>query len=203
MANINDTPAQKAYWSQRYAEARTGWDIGSVSTPIKAYVDQLIDPQTRILIPGAGNSYEAEYLFRRGFERVHILDIAREPLAAFQQRVPDFPPDQLIEANFFEHQGAYDLLIEQTFFCSFPPTPANRQRYAEKVHELLAPGGQLVGLWFDFPLRGDLEKRPFGGTREEYLSYLAPHFDVQTFERSYNSIPPRMGNELFGIFRKR
>ncbi len=203
MANINDTPAQKAYWSQRYAEARTGWDIGSASTPIKAYVDQLIDPQTRILIPGAGNSYEAEYLFRRGFERVHILDIAREPLAAFQQRVPDFPPDQLIEANFFEHQGAYDLLIEQTFFCSFPPTPANRQRYAEKVHELLAPGGQLVGLWFDFPLRGDLEKRPFGGTREEYLSYLAPHFDVQTFERSYNSIPPRMGNELFGIFRKR
>ncbi|MEL6637980.1 MAG: methyltransferase domain-containing protein [Bacteroidota bacterium] len=203
MANINDTPAQKAYWSQRYAEARTGWDIGSVSTPIKAYVDQLIDPQTRILIPGAGNSYEAEYLFRRGFERVHILDIAREPLAAFQQRVPDFPPDQLIEANFFEHQGAYDLLIEQTFFCSFPPTPANRQRYAEKVHELLAPGGQLVGLWFDFPLRGDLEKRPFGGTREEYLSYLAPHFDVRTFERSYNSIPPRMGNELFGIFRKR
>ncbi|MBX2846521.1 MAG: hypothetical protein KTR13_09960, partial [Saprospiraceae bacterium] len=56
--------------------------------------------------------------------------------------------------------------------------------------------------WFDFPLAGDVEKRPFGGSKEEYLSYFEPHFNIKTFEKAYNSILPRQGNELFGIFEK-
>jgi len=48
-----------------------------------------------------------------------------------------------------------------------------------------------------------MEKRPLGGTREEYLGYFARYLDTITFERCYNSIPPRDGKELFGIFRKK
>lgn len=80
---------------------------------------------------------------------------------------------------------------------------ANRKAYALQMSKLLKPGGKLVGLWFDIPLTGDLEKRPFGGTKEEYLSYLEPYFSVQTFTSAHNSIPPRAGNELFGIFIKK
>jgi len=40
------------------------------------------------------------------------------------------------------------------------------------MSKLLKSGGKLVGLWFDIPLTGDLEKRPFGGTKEEYLEYF-------------------------------
>ncbi|MEM9885535.1 MAG: methyltransferase domain-containing protein [Bacteroidota bacterium] len=202
MTDIKDTKEQKAYWSERYTARRMGWDIGFPSTPIKTYIDQLEDKNLNVLIPGAGNAYEAEYLFQSGFSNVHILDISSAPLRAFQQRVPNFPKAQLLEDNFFEHQGQYDLIFEQTFFCSFPPTVSNRQLYAKKMHELLLEGGKLVGLWFDFPLEDNLEKRPFGGTKEEYLSYLSPLFQVHTFERSYNSIPPRADKELFGIFQK-
>ncbi len=203
MANIENTEEQKNYWSQRYVEQRTGWDIGSASTPITAYLDQLEHKKLKILIPGAGNSYEAEYLHQQGFEQVYILDIAREPLTTFQQRVPTFPSEHILEDNFFAHQGEYDLIIEQTFFCSFPPTTANRNRYAHKMQELLADRGKLVGLWFNFPLKGDLEKRPFGGTKEEYLGYLNPYFETKVFELCHNSIPPRQGSELFGIFQKK
>lgn len=200
MSKIEDSQEQEAYWSQRYKEERTGWDIGSASTPLKHYIDQLTDKEIKILIPGAGNSYEAEYLFANGFEQVYILDIASEPLEAFKKRNPTFPKSQIIQANFFEHEGKYDLIFEQTFFCSFPPLPTNRKRYAQKMYSLLAEHGKLVGLWFDIPLKGDLEKRPFGGDKEEYLSYLNPYFETKVFEKSYNSIPPRMGTELFGIF---
>jgi len=200
---IKDTTAEKNYWSTRYAESRTGWDIGAPSTPLRAYFDQLKDKTIKILIPGAGNSYEAQYLWQQGFKNVDVLDIAPEPLAALQARVPDFSAAQLVEANFFYHEGQYDLIIEQTFFCSFPPTTENRTAYAKKMYELLAANGKLVGLWFDFPLKGDLEKRPFGGTKGEYLDYLQPYFEMKTFERADNSIPPRRGNELFGIFLKR
>jgi hypothetical protein len=203
MSKIKNTSSEEKFWSQRYQEAKTGWDIGYPSTPIREYIDQLKNKQLKILIPGAGNAYEAEYLFQQGFQQVYVLDIAQAPLDAFAKRNPDFPKDHLLCGNFFEQEEQYDLVLEQTFFCSFPPIPDNRFLYAEKMAALLNPNGKLVGLWFDFPLTGDLVKRPFGGTKKEYLSYFDPYFEVLTFEKAYNSIKPRMGNELFGIFRKK
>ena len=194
--------ATETYWTDRYRSQNTGWDIGYPAPALTEYADQLARRDLDILIPGAGNAYEAEYLWRAGFHRTHVLDISEEPLRAFAQRVPDFPREQLLHGDFFTHTGQYDLILEQTFFCSFPPTPENRTAYAEKMYELLRPGGKLVGLWFDLPEIGPPGQPPYGGTKAEYLGYLAPRFAVETFERAYNSIPPRQGNELFGIFRK-
>ncbi len=194
---------ESRYWSQRYTENRIGWDIGYVATPLKEYIDQLTDKTIKILIPGAGNAYEAEYLFQQGFRNVFVLDISPEPLNTFAERVPNFPRSQLLLDDFFTLDGSYDLILEQTFFCSFIPTDKNRFAYVTQMANLLKPEGKLVGLWFDIPLTDDMEKRPFGGDRKLYLSYLETHFDVVTFEKCYNSIAPRQGNELFGIFKKK
>lgn len=200
--SVENTKVENEFWTNRYNEEQTGWDLGAPSTPIITYIDQLEDKSLRILIPGAGNAYEAEYLYKNGFKNVHILDISELPLKAFQERVPDFPANQLHQGNFFEHIGKYDLILEQTFFCSFPPTPENRSLYARKMKDLLNKGGKLVGLWFSFPLTGDMVKRPFGGSKEEYLGYFSPFFNIRTFESCHNSIKPRMGSELFGIFQR-
>ena len=194
----NNQKMNEKYWSERYKEGATGWDIGYVSTPIKAYVDQLTDKELKILIPGAGNSYEADYLWQQGFRNVHVLDIAEEPLANLQKRVPDLPADQLIKGDFFEHDEAYDLILEQTFFCAL--NPELRLAYLEKMHALLKPGGKLAGLLFNIPLFTD--HPPFGGHRSEYLPKFSAHFEVQVMETAHNSIPPRAGNELFFIARK-
>lgn len=196
-------PEELKYWTERYQEERTEWDIGYPSTPLKEYVDQLEDKGVSILIPGAGNAYEAEYLWQQGFQNVFVMDISEFPLKKFQDRNPNFPKKQMLNEDFFEHKTQYDLIFEQTFFCSFIPTDDNRNAYAKHMVKLLKPNGKLVGVWFDIPLTGDLKKRPFGGDKELYLSYLDPFFETITYERCYNSIPPRMGNELFGIFNKR
>lgn len=202
MPTIKDTPKEQAFWTARYQENRTGWDIGYPSTPLKAYFDQLKNKDLKILIPGAGNAYEAEYLWQQGFKNVYVLDISEHPLKALKQRLPDFPDGQLLLGNFFEQQGQYDLIIEQTFFCSFEPTQENRTLYSQQMANLLVDGGKLVGLWFDIPLVLGSSKRPFGGTKADYLGYLTPYFNVKTFAACYNSIKPRLGNELFGIFKK-
>ncbi|WP_396637504.1 methyltransferase domain-containing protein [Maribacter sp. R77961] len=194
---------QQDYWTTRYKNQSTGWDIGYPSTPLKDYINQLHEKTISILIPGAGNAYEAEYLWKNGFKNIYILDISQVPLIAFQERIPDFPPKQLLRGDFFEHQGKYDLILEQTFFCSFVPTDENRHRYAKKMAGLLAATGKLVGVWFNFPLTGDMEKRPFGGNKNLYLSYLETYLKTITFKACYNSIPPRRGKELFGIFMKK
>ncbi len=194
---------EQDYWTKRYQEESTGWDIGYPSTPIKEYIDQLEDKSISILIPGAGNAYEAEYLWKQGFKNVFVMDISEFPLKQFQERNPDFPKSQLLLEDFFQHQAEYDLIFEQTFFCSFVPTNENRNRYVKQMASLLKPKGKLVGVWFNIPLTGDMEKRPFGGNKELYLSYLEQSLETITFKKCYNSIPPRMGNELFGIFRNK
>ncbi|NAS31936.1 methyltransferase domain-containing protein [Flavobacteriaceae bacterium R38] len=202
MSKIQDTKSENEYWSKRYLDEQTGWDIGYISTPLKEYIDQLEDKNIRILIPGAGNAYEAEYLFNNGFKNTFVLDISSIPLNALKKRLPEFPESHLKNENFFEHQESYDLTLEQTFFCSFEPNKENRTLYAQKMASLLKPNGKLVGLWFNHPLSQD-NKRPFGGSKEEYLGYLSPYFEVKLFESCFNSIKPRAGNELFGIFIKK
>lgn len=198
-----EIPQEKSYWSQRYKDDRTGWDIGYPSTPLMEYIDQLTDKNIMILIPGAGNAYEAEYLWEQGFHNVFVLDISEVPLQRFRERNPDFPKNRLLHGDFFGHKGQYDLILEQTFFCSFVPTDKNRSAYAQHMARLLKPKGKLVGVWFDVPLTGDMEKRPFGGNKSLYLSYLAPCLETKIFEPCYNSIPARHHAELFGIFLKR
>ena len=196
---------EQDYWTKRYQEESTGWDIGYPSTPIKEYIDQLEDKSISILIPGAGNAYEAEYLWKQGFRNVFVMDISEFPLKQFQERNPDFPKSQLLLEDFFQHKAEYDLIFEQTFFCSFVPTNENRNRYVKQMASLLKPKGKgkLVGVWFNIPLSGDMEKHPFGGNKDLFLSYLEQSLETITFKKCYNSIPPRMGNELFGIFRNK
>ena len=194
---------EEKYWTERYQTGSTGWDIGYPSTPLKTYVDQLTNKNLKILIPGAGNAYEAEYLWKEGFKNVYVLDVSSAPLQEFQERNPDFPKDQLLHNDFFEHAGHYDLILEQTFFCSFVPTDENRIAYVRQMAALLKPSGKLVGGWFDFPLTSEMEKRPFGGDKDLYLKYLATYLNPILFERCYNSIPPRQGKELFGVFNKK
>lgn len=186
------------YWESRYLLGQTGWDAGGITTPLRTYFDGLASRSLKILIPGAGNAYEAEYLHKAGFKQVHVLDIAPSPLAKIKQRVPDFPEQHLIQADFFELEGSYDLIIEQTFFCAL--YPGLRKAYARKMHELLRPGGMLAGVLFDDALNQD--RPPFGGSAQEYLEYFQPYFEIKTFEKAYNSISPRAGRELFIQLKK-
>lgn len=188
----------KKYWEEKYESGQTGWDIGAISVPLQAYIDQLTDKNIEILIPGAGNSHEAEYLFQKGFKNVTIIDIAKQPLDNFRDRTPGFPEKKLIQQDFFEHYKTYDLIIEQTFFCAL--NPSFREKYVTKIFDLLNNKGKLVGLFFDFKLTE--EGPPFGGSLIEYIQLFNNQFEILTFEKCYNSIKPRDGNELFLIAKR-
>ena len=189
----------KDYWEGRYRERAMGWDIGDVSTPIKMYIDQLSDKNLKILVPGAGHGYEAVYLHQQGFLQTYVVDIASLPLQHIREVCPDFPEDHLLETDFFElGESGFDLILEQTFFCALHPSL--RPEYAEKMFEILKPGGILAGLLFDFPLTPS--GPPFGGSLTEYRRLFEKKFRIRTLEPAYNSIPPRQGKELFFIFEK-
>lgn len=192
------TNLDESYWTDRYKEKSTGWDIGSPSMPIKQYLDQIYQKDLKILIPGAGNAYEAAYAFNSGFEQVHILDFSPVPLDQFKKDYPEFPKTHIFQENFFDHQGKYDLILEQTFFCALHPEL--RAQYVDKMFDLIHPGGKVTGVLFsrEFSYEGP----PFGGIASEYLAYFETKFDIVIMEECYNSIPARAGNELFFQLRK-
>lgn len=184
----------EAYWSNLYKEGETAWDAGVITPPIKKYMDQELNKNIAILIPGGGNSHEADYLLHRGFTNITVIDISAVLCKKLETKFARFLSHGLtiVCGNFFNHVGEYDLVIEQTFFCALDP--ALRQQYAEQVYRLLKPGGRVAGLLFNREFEGG---PPFGGSKNEYELLFKPTFIIETMNECYNSIPPRKGTELF------
>jgi SAM-dependent methyltransferase len=183
------------FWDNKWQKGQTGWDLKGVSPALKQYIDQLTNKNTRILIPGCGNAYEANYLLQQGFNHVSVIDIAPTLTEQLRIKLKSFIDDgklHVICGDFFEHELTYDVIIEQTFFCAINPT--QRADYAKHMHKLLAPEGKLVGLLFNTKFDGG---PPFGGDTKEYITYFEPHFKHISFTPCMNSITPRQGKEIW------
>lgn len=193
------TELNSSYWDDRYETENIPWDIGSISPPLKRYIDQIKDKDTRILIPGAGFGHEGKYLWQQGFKNIYICDWSEKALQGFRNQIPDIPEDQLLNINFFDIDLTFDLILEQTFFCAIDP--GLRHKYVNKTATLLHSKGRIAGLLFarHFEKQGP----PFGGTAEEYRSLFEKHFVIDHLAPSKYSIKPRLGHELFFEFIKK
>lgn len=188
------------FWNERYETSRTGWDIGCVSTPLKEYIDQITDKDIKILIPGCGNSYEAEYLSKKGFRNITLIDISDSLIKNLEKKFGNNKNVSLFTEDFFEHKGNYDLILEQTFFCAIDPSL--RENYALKMKNLINKNGKLAGVLFinnnNEPLKNqNNEEPPFFGSVSEYKNIFSKYFHINVMEECYNSISPRSGREIF------
>ncbi len=181
------------FWNNRYINNQTGWDLKSPSTPLKEYIDQLEDKNIKILIPGCGNAYEAEYLLAKGFTNITLIDIAEVLVKNLQDKFKNHPEIKIINEDFFNLNDTYDLILEQTFFCALNPNL--RPNYVEKMHQLLYPKGKLVGLLFSVDFNNPFP--PFGGSKNEYKKLFQSKFNIKRLETAYNSIKPRLNSEFF------
>jgi methyl halide transferase len=186
------------YWDNRYLNNETGWDMNQVSPPLKGYIDSLENKDLKILIPGCGNAYEAEYLLEKGFKNVTLIDFSK----VVTDKLKDKYKDKLISIvneNFFDHSGNYDLILEQTFFCALDPSL--REKYVEKCYNLLNDAGKIAGVLFNKKFAP--VEPPFIATDEEYRKLFEPFFTFLKFDSCNSSVPARMGYELFFEFEKK
>ena len=195
---IPDENLGAEYWSKRYKNDEAGWDMGRISPPLKAYIDQLTDKSIPILIPGCGNAYEAEYLLQEGFINITLIDISPLLTESLRVKFKSHNAIKIICGDFFELNEKYDLILEQTFFCALDL--ALREKYVQKMYELLNEKGKLAGVMFN--RKFDVSP-PFGGSTEEYHKLFSQQFIIVTMERCYNSVEPRNGHEVFVIFERR
>lgn len=189
-----------AYWNARYANGQTGWDLGSPSPAFIDYFSAVSNKQIAVLIPGCGNAHEAAWLMEHGFSQVTVLDIAPRAIQDLRERFHAVEGKQLTiaQADFFNWEGQYDLIFEQTFFCALHPD--KRAAYVRHMHTLLRPNGMLIGLLFNRPFD---ESPPYGGSIEDYQLLFEPYFDKQQLHTTTLSVQPRLGHELWMEWRKK
>lgn len=196
MTNLLDS----SFWDLRWLNKQTGWDLGAPAPAIvKFFQDHPLPLNTRILIPGCGNAWEAEALAERGYLNITLCDISPTLCDILQDRFAHYPGIHILCADFFNLTGTFDLVIEQTFFCALQPEW--RSKYAKQMATILKPGALLAGLWFsvEFPFDGP----PFGGNPTEYIQLLETDFHIIEAGPCAFSVKPRQGNEWFIVARKK
>lgn len=196
---MKSTSARESFWNEKYESNQTGWDMHQVSPPLSTYIDSIGDRNTKILIPGCGNAYEAEYLLQKGFHQVTLIDISSVLTASLREKFSG-QPIKIIYGDFFNHKGQYDLILEQTFFCAI--SPGSRKDYVKHAFDLLHDNGKIAGVLFNNNF-GFEDHPPYKGSKDEYTKLFTPYFNILQLRPCENSIPPRMGNELFIEFQKR
>ncbi len=189
-------------WQRHYDEDDLGWDLGQVAPPfVKLFESKLIVPG-KTLIPGCGRGHEVIYLAENGFE-VTAVDFSSGAVNHLKSTVEGRNIKcEVLHMNFFgidsTHDGVYDLLIEQTFFCAI--SPEQRPSYVSTVARALKQGGMLAGLFYH---TGEEGGPPFNTTREDILKHFSDSFEIKHLSKSKNSAEQRKNKEWLVILVKK
>jgi trans-aconitate methyltransferase len=181
-------PGQASFWDERFERGFTPWDQAGVQPQFEAFA--AAHPEATVLIPGCGNAWEAGWLAGRG-RAVRAIDFS--PAAVASARAALGPHSAVVEeADFYTYAPPFapDWVFERAFLCALPP--AQRERYAQRVAALLAPGALLAGYFFiGEPQKGP----PFPIVRAELDALLAPYFTLLDDQPATGSLPVFEGRE--------
>jgi SAM-dependent methyltransferase len=185
------------FWDTRYRGAVTPWDAGRAPADLQRFAAGYAGPQ-RALIPGCGSAYEARLLAELNWS-VTAIDFSAAALAAARRTLGPFA-DCALEADFFRFDAGapWPVVYERAFLCALPRRmwPA----YADRVAQLLAPGGLLAGyFYFDDNLRGP----PFGAAPQELAELLDANFEHVEDRPVADSLPVFQGRERWMVWRRR
>ena len=197
-------------WQEAWREGRIPWDAGKAAPTLVELVEAKDLPTGRALIPGAGSGYDA--LALASPQRYAVgLDLASDARERFEslRRQESIPEEwaEMVVADFFDWQPdkPFDVIWDYTFLCALEPEM--RPQWAERVDELLAPGGELVTLIFPVLTQNDdrdpLDGPPYPLSPQLVRDLLAPRFEAVYLEPATASHEGREGKEWLGRWRRR
>ena len=188
-------------WQDHYDSNDLGWDLGQVAPPFVELWEKGKLSLGKVLVPGCGRGHEVIFLAENGFE-VTGIDFSEGAVTYLGNALKKRNlKGRVLHQDFFSlddtHDGVYDLVIEQTFFCAI--SPRQRQDYVLKVSRMLKPGGMLVGLFYHTDKQGG---PPYNTTREDIETHFSENFEIQELDKTSLSSEQRKGKEWLGILKK-
>lgn len=199
-----DTPQieQAHYWTDIYnAEENPGWNLNEPAEAFKDMLPRLKLPKSRILVLGCGEGHDAAFFAQAGHV-VTAVDFSKAAIERGKQKYGHLHNLNFIESNVFhlpqDWNFSFDIVVEHTCFCAIPPD--QRSELVRLYRRMLHEEGQLLAIFFT------MEKRsgpPFGATEWEIRKRTEPGFHYLFWGRLRNSLPSRLGRELFVLAKKK
>ena len=188
-------------WQRHYEENDLGWDLGQVAPPfVKLWQEEKL-PLGKVLVPGCGRGHEVVFMAENGFD-VTAIDFSSGAVTYLKNALKKRNLEgRILHQDFFSldesHEGVYDLVLEQTFFCAI--SPKQRRDYVLNVSRILKPGGILVGLFYHTDEQGG---PPYNTTREDIEMHFSKKFEIQELDKTFLSAEQRKDKEWLGILKK-
>jgi len=170
----SDDSSRTQFWVKRWEAGKLPWDLGHVPPNLSSFLEHTSLAPARALIPGCGTGYEVRAFHQAGFD-VQAIDFSG-PAVAHAREILGPLGECVIQGNFFKHdfgERRYSLIYERGFLCSLPTE--RWPDYVARMHELLLPGGRLVGL---FLYGVEPEPPPFPLTDETAAKLFGSHFHL-------------------------
>ncbi len=191
---------QESFWTEKYHNAETGWDLGEPASALKSLLPKLKLPASKVLVLGGGGGHDAALFAEQG-HHVTLVDISPEAIARAQTKYGHHINLSFLQMDLFdlpvELYGQFDLVFEHTCYCAINPTLRNE--LVKQWRRLLTETGFLLGVFFTMPKRTG---PPFGGSEWELRRRLQKGFQPMVWQRFRQSIKPRLGRELLIYARK-
>ena len=144
---MHEDLSDPATWNARYAEGRTGWDLGGPAEALLRCLCRFEGQHLEVLVPGAGRGHDAIAWSRAG-HRVTALDFAPQAVQAARRLAREQNATlQVAQEDLFalppRLQGKFDLIWEHTCLCALDPA-----RRPEYVCAMAGALRQPAGRWF-------------------------------------------------------
>ncbi len=215
---MTDKPAHQRpevadFWDYLFRSGTTPWEAGRAPLALRDFAVRYEthdfvqhtaqhatpESQPRVLIPGCGSAWDAAFLASRGWS-VTALDFSTAAVASARATLGDSWQGTLLLADFFSFDlgTAFDVIYERAFLCALP-----RHRwanYAQRMAELLPPGGLLAGFFF---LSDEARGPPFGILPQQLDNLLAPDFARREDRPVDDSLPVFAGHERWQVWQRR
>ena len=197
------TPFTPEYWEASYQSGEMGWDLGS-PTPIFDHWIRTCKIPLSICILGAGNGWDAVNIASRG-HLVTAVDFSKTAVCNMEISAKQNALDMDIKhMNIFDlnklYTNHFDVVLEYTCFCAIDPN--KRQDYLEVVRHILKFNGELVALLFPIDKQLSDGGPPFAVQLEPTIKLISKYLTLIKQEIPSLSVKPRVGREIFVMFRK-
>jgi SAM-dependent methyltransferase len=198
---------QADFWRGRYQTGETPWDLGGPSPHFQDWLthrDPEAFPVGKMAVLGAGRGHDAALFARAGFD-VTGFDYAPEAVAEALRLYAQIDLGKIrfeavdifdLAAAHSPWTGAFDYVLEHTCFCAI--TPAERPAYVRSVRNILKPGGQLLGVFWE---HAEKDGPPFSTPPSELRAAFAEGFECLSMEDK-EPTPGRSGTERLVLIRR-
>ncbi|GAV67149.1 TPMT domain-containing protein [Cephalotus follicularis] len=190
-------------WEKSWEQGVTPWDLGQPTPVILHLLKAGALPKGRALVPGCGTGYDVVAMAcpERYVVGLDISENAINKALEMSSSLPNADNFTFLKADFFSWRSTelFDLIFDYTFFCAIKPEM--RLAWAQKMRDILKPGGELITLMF--PVDDHVGGPPYKVSISEYEKVLHPMgFKAISIVDNEMAIGRRMGKEKIGWWKR-